>query len=70
MSFDDSKKGIVEILMRRDDNTEEEAWDRVDEVQGMFDDLMGNSDPSICEADDILASELGLEPDYMECFLL
>ena len=69
MATNDSKSSIVQILMNRDGNTEAEAWDRVNEVQEMFNDLMDSGDPSICEADDILATELGLEPDYMECFL-
>jgi len=64
-----TKKKIKEILMTRDGITEEEAKDLIEETQAEFDDLMEDDNPSICAADDILAKNLGLEPDYMEAFI-
>ena len=50
---------VIRILMKRDDLTEEEARERVEEVREM----LSEADP--WEAEDILADELGLEMDYI-----
>ena len=50
---------VVEILMRRDGMTREEAEERVQEVREML------VEASVCEAEDILIDELGLEMDYI-----
>jgi hypothetical protein len=50
---------VVEILMRRDGMTREEAEDRVQEVREMI------VCSSVLEAEDILIDELGLEMDYI-----
>ena len=49
---------VVEILMERDDMTEDEANDLLDEVRDM---ILENSD----SAEDIVLDELGLEMDYI-----
>lgn len=50
---------IVEILMKRDDMTREEAEQLVNETR----EEVLTSD--LCDADDIMAANLGLEPDYI-----
>lgn len=50
---------VVEILMKRDGLSEEEARELVEETR----EEIINSDPF--EADDIMMSNLGLEPDYL-----
>ena len=50
---------VVEILMRRDGMTREEAEERVQEVREMI------VDASAFEVEDILIDELGLEMDYI-----
>lgn len=50
---------VIEILMKRDGLTKEEAKDLISETR---EEIMSN-DPF--EADDILMSNLGLEPDYL-----
>ena len=57
---------IANILMQRDGCTKAEAYERIDDALRMFDECMFN--PSDCE--DILAEELGLEPDYIFDLLL
>ena len=52
---------IVEILCRRDDITAEEAQERINETLRRMEEC--GYDPVECE--DILAEELGLEPDYL-----
>lgn len=52
---------IAKILMERDDLTKEEAEEEIKEVQSMMEDCGYN--PEECE--DILQSQLGLEPDYL-----
>ena len=52
---------VVEILIRRDDLTKQEAEDRILEVKQMMENC--NYDPMEC--DDILMEQLGLEPDYL-----
>ena len=53
---------VLEILMRRDNLTQQEAEDRVLEVKQMMEDC--NYDPEECV--DIMCDELGLEMDYIE----
>lgn len=66
------KKEIVEILMRRDGITETEAWTIIDACQEELDDIFNNiqSAYSMYEAaGEVLASYLGLEPDYIMAFI-
>lgn len=54
---------VVEILMSRDNLTQGEAERQLQEVREMIDDAVAAGDYS--EAEDIVASELGLEMDYI-----
>ena len=56
---------IIKILMERDENTREEALSIIEDVKEMMEEC--NYDPEECE--DIFASELGLELDYIPAFL-
>ena len=56
---------VVEILMHRDNLTQQEAEDRVLEVKQMMEDC--NYDPEECVV--IMDDELGLEMDYIEDIL-
>lgn len=56
---------VVEILIRRDDLTKQEAEDRLLEVKQMMEDC--NYNPEECV--DIMSDELGLEMDYIEDLL-
>lgn len=56
---------IIEILMKRDGNTEKEAKERVKEVKDMLEEC--DYDPY--EAEIIMMEELGLEMDYIEDIL-
>lgn len=58
---------IVEILMRREGIDMYEAWDMIKECQEEMEDAIRYGDYQACE--DILASYLGLEPDYLDYFL-
>lgn len=55
----EKRNKIVQILMDRDDMTEVEATERLEEVREM----METADP--CDIEDILAFEFGLEMDYI-----
>lgn len=60
---------IVEILMRRDGISENEAWNCVEECQNEINDIImwgGTLD----QIEDAIADYLGLEPDYLDCFLV
>lgn len=50
---------VIKILMERDGNTREEAESRIQETR----ELLLSSD--LWESDQIMADELGLEPDYI-----
>jgi hypothetical protein len=52
--------------MNRDENTEQEAKDRIKEVQDLIEEC--NYDPE--ESEDLLMDMLGLEPDYIVDLLL
>lgn len=58
---------IIEILMRRDGVTYEEAKEMYEECKA---ELMDAIDGTSClEPEDVLMSELGLEMDYIFCFI-
>lgn len=50
---------VVKILMKRDEISESDAIELIEETR----ELILNSDPF--ESDDIIADNLGLEPDYL-----
>lgn len=52
---------VVEILMKRDNLSQAEAEELLREVRYMLEEC--NYDPE--ESEDIISSELGLEPDYI-----
>ena len=61
---------IIEILMRRDQISEEEAWSMVNQCQEELNYIIGAGGPYIYEeAEEFLADYLGLEPDYLIYFL-
>ena len=55
---------IKQILMRRDNLTEQEADKRIQEVKSDLCDLVMTG--SLEEAEDLVMDELGLEPDHLE----
>lgn len=59
---------IVDILIRRDGITKEEAKNTLEETREMINDAIasGNFD----EVEDIMYSELGLEMDYIDEILI
>jgi len=59
-------KQIVEILMRRDGISENEAWNLVSECAKELATAIAYGNYQECE--DVLASYLGLEPDYLDYF--
>ena len=63
-----SKEEIVALLMRRDDMEEHEAQSLVDDVQEQVNSVC-EAGGDITEAEDIINSNLGLEPDYLMDFL-
>ena len=63
------KEDIISILMRRDDMTREEAIDLIEETQEeIFEAIECGEGYDAIE--DILAYNLGLEPDYLIEFLM
>ena len=60
---------IIDILMRRDGLTLEEARAQVEETVSLINESV-ESGGSYCEVEDILAGELGLEMDYIFDLLL
>lgn len=59
---------IINILMRRDGMTRNEAELLIDEVSEEMVAAFYTGDYQ--EAEDIIASMLGLEPDYLDYFLM
>ena len=56
---------IVNILMKRDGMSREEALSIIEDVKEMMEEV--SYDPEECE--NIFETELGLEPDYIPVFL-
>ena len=55
---------IIDILIRRDEITLEEAREQVEETVILINESV-ETGGSYCEVEDILAGELGLEMDYI-----
>jgi hypothetical protein len=58
---------IIEILMNRDGLSYSEARNTYLACQEMIVDAVDNGE--FAEVDEILRSEVGLEPDYIFCFI-
>lgn len=54
---------IVDVLMRRDSMTKQEAEDQLNSVREMVNDAVACGDYD--EVEEIMSSELGLEMDYI-----
>ena len=65
----ETKEELKNLLMRRDNIGEEEAEERIEEVQNMIDDALEYG-ASYEEIELIVQDELGLEPDYMDLFVM
>lgn len=62
-------KEIIAILMRRDEVTKAEAIEMIKECQRRLqEEAVASGDYDLAE--EIIAEELGLEPDYMVALLL
>lgn len=60
---------IIEILMRRDGISWLEAANMVEECQNEILEAIADN-ASYDDVADIIADMLGLEPDYMDCFIM
>ena len=60
---------IISILMRRDNLSLNEATNLFEEVQTEVMDAIANGE-GLLAVEDIIADELGLEPDYFEDLLV
>lgn len=60
---------IIEILMRRDGISWLEAANMVEECQNEILEAIADN-ASYDDIADIIADMLGLEPDYMDCFMM
>ena len=60
-------KEIIKILMRRDGISEVEAENLIEECMEEMNDAIMRGNYQECE--DILASYLGLEPDYLDILM-
>ena len=60
---------IIAILMERDESTEEEAREQVEDATQSINDIMENGG-SYEETEDVLLEDLGLEMDYIFDLLL
>lgn len=63
------KKEVKAILMRRDNMSESDADDLIKTTQAEIMNLLEIEDASLDEAEDIIACNLSLEPDYLMDFL-
>lgn len=62
------QREIMEILMRRDGISRNEAFNIVQQCQEEINDIVMDGG-NIMEAEDVIADYLGLEPDYLVYFL-
>lgn len=62
-----NKKDLRDMLMKRDHTTRQEAQYMIDEAQQLIDEAF--EDGNLFDIEEILADNLGLEPDYLDLFL-
>lgn len=64
------KEAIVEILMRRDGMSEEEARELIAQFEEELSEIIESEDDFDCLAiEQTFEDTFGLEPDYLFCFL-
>lgn len=63
------KTAIRQILIQRDGLTKAEADELIAETQQQINELFESDEPATELLDDIIMDNLGLEPDYIDCFL-
>jgi len=61
-------RNLVDILVRRDDISEDEANELIDDVRYEMHSLISAGD--YCGAEDVFTQNLGLEPDYIIDFIV
>lgn len=64
-----NSKELARLIARRDGISENEAYEVLDECQEEINEAIANNG-SYDDIADILADVLGLEPDYMDYFLM
>lgn len=62
-----NKKDLRDMLMVRDHTTRQEAQYMIDEAQQLIDEAF--EEGKLFDIEEILADNLGLEPDYLDLFL-
>ena len=67
--MDYGKSEIKRILMERDGLSEEHTELEIDDAQDQINEIMEEGG-SLCDAEDVMRDMFGLEPDYLECFLI
>lgn len=65
-----SKDEIKQILMTRDNMSEDDAKELIAITQSEINDLMfSQREPELLDVEDIVRDNLGLEPDFVEVFI-
>lgn len=60
---------IIQILMKRDNLTVDEAWQTVHDCQKEIDTILADPNGTLEQCEDALRYWLGLEPDYIDYFM-
>ena len=61
---------LAKLLSRRDGISMNEAWNTIEECQQELNDMFCRDEPSLMEAENIIADYLSLEPDYLDLFFM
>ena len=61
---------LAELISRRDNISLDEAWRLIDITEEDIEYALALDPPSYIEAEDAVANNLGLEPDYLDLFFL
>jgi len=62
-------KPVKQVLIERDGFGEQEAEERVQEVQSQIHDLIATPGTTLMDIEQVIEDEFGLEPDYVVEFL-
>jgi hypothetical protein len=61
---------LKKTIMKRDGLTSEEADEQIMQFEKELNDLMNAPDCSLCALEDLMEASFGLEPDYLDPFIM
>ena len=65
-----TKMNLKNTIMKRDGLTSEEADEQIEEFQKELDELMNDEQCTLWNVEQLMEESFGLEPDYLDSFIM